>query len=90
MKETDKLEHLKKVQKVEAPPFLWTRIQAQLNKAATERLSPTWQWAGALAFSLLLLLNWKALSTAARNTPPSVATLAAEVQLQPTHQLYDE
>lgn len=75
---------------MEAPPFLWTRIQAQLNKAATERLSPTWQWAGALAFSLLLLLNGMVMGTSAQNAPPSVATLAVEAQLQPTHQLYDE
>lgn len=90
MQEKDKLERLKKVQKVEAPPFLWTRIQAQINKAATEQLSPIWQWAGGLAFSFLLLLNWMAMSRSAHNTPPSVAALAAEVQLQPTHQLYDE
>lgn len=90
MQTEDKLDALKKVQKVEAPPFLWTRIQARIRQSDMERLPRSWQWAGALAFGILLLLNWRVIATSGRTTPAPVATLAAGIQLQPSNQLYDE
>lgn len=84
------LELLKKVRRVEAPLFLLTRIQAKIGAAAAERLPVSWQWAGALAFGLLLVLNSIALKTG--KTPPLTATgqLAESLRLQPSNQLYDE
>lgn len=88
MQTEDKLDALKKVQKVEAPPFLWTRIQARLRQSDVERLPRSWQWAGALAFGMLLLLNWRVIANAGNPTPE--ATLAAGIPLQTNNQLYDE
>ena len=59
----DELERLRQIQPVEAPPFLLTRIRARLRGQEMESTPRSWQWAGALAFSLLLLGNVLLLSS---------------------------
>lgn len=88
MQTENSLDPLKKVQKVEAPLFLWTRIQARIRQSDMERLPRSWQWVGALAFGILLLFNWRVIANS--GSPAPVATLAAGIQLQPSNQLYDE
>ena len=85
-----KLELLKKIRPVEAPPFLFTRIQAKIRSTEAERLPASWRWAGRLAFVLLLVLNVFAFKTG--KTPLSVPAeqLNQSMQLANLNQLYDE
>jgi hypothetical protein len=78
----DPLKLLQKVEKVEAPPFLMTRIQAKIRAAVTEQAPVSWQWAGATALLLMFWLNFNAVS----NTAPN--NIAAEYGLHQTAQLY--
>lgn len=79
------LELLKKVQKVEAPPFLLTRVRAKIRAEERERLPAAWLWSGALAFGLLLWLNFALASDAPIGTEINIA---AQYGLHSTQQLY--
>ncbi len=88
----EKFDLLKKVRKVDAPPFLLTRIQARIRRNEAERPPASWQWAGSLAFGLLLLLNALAIkqpATPSGSSDPS-ESLVQNFQLDQTNQLYVE
>ncbi len=88
MKNRNYMDLLKKVDRVEAPPFLLTRIEAGIRAKEAERMPLTWTWAGSLVLALLLLLNGLALRQ-------STATIQAEnliqqFQMNQTNQLYGD
>lgn len=86
-----KLDLLKKVRRVETPAFMYTRIQTKIRAARTERLPVSWQWAGGLAFSMLIMGNVFYFSKIENGTQQSsVETLAESMQLQSKNQFYDE
>jgi hypothetical protein len=86
-----KLDLLKKVRRVEAPAFMYTRIQTKIRAATTERLPVSWQWASGLAFSILVLGNVFYFSKTENLTQQSsVETLAQSMQLQSENQFYNE
>ncbi len=92
MKKIPNLDQLKKVKKVEAPPFLLTRINAKIMANQAENLPTSWKWAGALAFGLMICLNIFGLKTG--NQPPGnqigIVTLADGLQMSDSNQLYYE
>lgn len=81
---------LKKVRRVEAPPFLLTRIEAKLDAARAARTPVSWQWAGAVAFGLLFLLHLGALQSDSAPSGAAAHQIAQSLSLQTSHQLYDE
>ncbi|MFN0216495.1 MAG: hypothetical protein ACKVT2_19720 [Saprospiraceae bacterium] len=85
------MEQLKKVRKVDAPPFLLTRIQAKIRASAAEKVPVSWNWAGALALSILLVLNIS-LFIGTGKTPgiDRTQSLAEGMNLQSNNQLYNE
>lgn len=85
------MEQLKKVRKVEAPPFLWTCIQAKIRTNAAEKVPASWNWAGALALFILLGLNISLFVGAGKPSGiDRIQSLAEGMQLQPKNQLYNE
>ena len=88
MKKEIDIELLKKVRPTEAPPWLYTRIQAHIRRLAAEQAPGWWSWAGGLAFAALLCLNFFAWRQA--GTRSVAENLAISLQLQPSNQLYDE
>ena len=82
----EELELLKKVSKVDAPPFLLTRIQAKIRSGEAEQLPAAWGWAGSLAFGLLLLLNVVAVGRSNEAAPAQ--SLAEQLQMTQNEQLY--
>ncbi|HNM23915.1 MAG TPA: hypothetical protein PKL15_00745 [Saprospiraceae bacterium] len=81
-------ELLKKVRPTEAPPFLLTRIEARLRAEAAERLPRSWQWAGALAFGALLLLNALTLRPSGSTSTDTAGSLMSYLQINSSNQLY--
>ena len=51
------LENLGKIQRVEAPPFLFTRIQQKIEQAKSEAMPLRTAWVINLSFALLLAVN---------------------------------
>lgn len=92
MKKEQPLERLKKVKKLEAPPFLLTRINAKIRAKQAEQLPQSWKWAGALAFVLMLFLNLFAVKTNRPSTgsPDGIEALADGLQMSNANQLYHE
>ena len=84
------LDLLKKVRRVEAPPFLLTRIQAKIGAAETGRLPVSWRWAGGLTFGLLLFFNVFSLKFEKTTLPSPAGQIAESLHLQTSNQLYDE
>lgn len=78
----------KKVQKVAAPPFLLTRIQARL-RALEELPAPvSWQFVGATVLVLLLWLNFSTLSNSTTVASGQANTMVGAMQLDANPQLY--
>lgn len=48
---------LQHIRKVEAPPFLWTRIQQRISNEKDNRFSPTLSWALSIAIAVIFLVN---------------------------------
>ena len=76
------LNRCKKVQKVDAPPFLMTRIRAKIQAVEAEKLPVFWRWAGATAVVLLLWLNYMQV------VQPENNNIAAQFGLYQSAQLY--
>ncbi len=85
-----KLELLQKVQRVDAPPFLLTRIEAKIRAAASERLPASWQWAAVLALGALLFIHVAVLKPEATAPLAGPEPLAKILDIQTSNQLYDE
>ena len=48
---------LSQIQQVDAPPFLWTRIQQKIKEDRENKLSPAFAYLLGLSFVLLISLN---------------------------------
>lgn len=81
------LEILNKIKPVEAPPFLFTRIQQQIKNANKHFVSNKIVWLSALSFSCVLIIS---VSAAFYNTSPASTTqiIANSLNLNPTNNLY--
>ena len=51
------LDRLSTIQKVDAPPFLFTRIQQRIQDVIFPRVSPKTAWALCVSFVFLLIMN---------------------------------
>ncbi|MBL7784228.1 MAG: hypothetical protein JNM22_23535 [Saprospiraceae bacterium] len=90
MDKQDPIHLLKKIQKVDAPEFMYTRIQARIRIQATEQLPLSWKWAGGLAFGMLLLLNVSLLQRRQSQAPDTAELLISNMNLYQSNQLYHE
>lgn len=84
-----KLEALKKIRPVEAPPFLFTRIEAQIN-AAGNAVSPRWRWSAIAGFGVLVLINIYVVSQSLRPKQPGIESVVNTMALSTSNNLYDE
>ena len=94
MKQQHDLDRLKKVNKVDAPPFLLTRIQAKIDarQMGQAPVPVQWKWASALALAIMLLLNVMAVKNSHQTTgaPDAIETLADGMLMNASNQLYHE
>jgi hypothetical protein len=87
----DDLKDLAKLQRVEAPPFLMTRIRAKIEANRSERLTPRWALAASLAFGLLLVANISLLNSNGQSpVNHNMEIIASGFDLVPNNQLYHE
>ena len=90
MNHEPQIELLKKVEKVGAPDFLLTRIHAKIRSREAERLPFWWQWAGTVAFFVLLWVNFHVFQTHNRADTTPAESLVSAMHLQNSNQLYYE
>ena len=80
---------LDRVDKVEAPPYLYTRILQKIASAKEDKFSPGMSWAMGFAFASLLLINALVLRDGSDKFQ-HMKHIAQYFELQPDNELYHE
>ncbi len=85
------LEKLTSIKPVEAPPFLFTRIEQRIAEASRTSISPKIRFAVLSSLLALAVVNIIVLSSFAEETvPPSgIRQLASEMNLSSSNDLYE-
>jgi hypothetical protein len=85
----ERMEQLGRVQRVDAPPFLYTRVLERVRQLKVEEVKTPWVWATALALLLLVLVNG-ALLTRAPESPGTeqLESVADAMSINPDNNLY--
>jgi hypothetical protein len=90
----DKLDALKGIKEVDAPPFLFTRIRQRINNLQNVAAPVKWKWAFALtsvvilAITLSILINFVSVIPATKNT--EAQTIVNLMNLSSKNDLYNE
>jgi hypothetical protein len=81
------MDYFNKIQKVEPPLFLFTRIQQQIKNTDSTSVSKKYVWATALSLILIVIINVFVLtkSMAAKSKKPN---LAESMNMMPSNNLY--
>ncbi|MEY3238636.1 MAG: hypothetical protein RIR11_74 [Bacteroidota bacterium] len=91
MNKEDDIELLKKVGKLDAPPFLYTRIVAKIEHATTtEQLPLYWKWIGGLVFSILFFSNIYFTILGVKTSTSAQESLVSTLNIHQSNQFYDE
>ena len=92
MNTDDELDGLNRISRVDAPPFLYTRIRARIDLLAEAPAPVQWVRAFAAAALLVLLLNAGVFLTATDDaqTSPDVANVVTTMQLMTNNDFYHE
>lgn len=88
-----KLDILKQMKEVDAPPFLLTRIMQQIQNLQHTKAPAKWKWAFAFTSILLLVFNISILiksSASANKKITSVQNIVNSLGLAATNDLYNE
>ncbi|MEZ4938090.1 MAG: hypothetical protein R2799_10915 [Crocinitomicaceae bacterium] len=94
MKNDDNIELLKRVQKVNAPEFLFTRIQAKIEDTLPTKMPLS--WALGLGFSIVFLIGINAFSVVNYHSGSSASSVNEQNDLgefvgaNQSNQLYNE
>lgn len=87
-----KLDHLKKLQKVEAPPFLLTRIRQSIANTGLQKISPQWKLAYAATALVVLVMNAGIYvnSIKGKTSEPQLNTVVKSMGLNTSNEFYHE
>jgi hypothetical protein len=86
-----RLEQLKKIQKVDAPPFLLTRIMERIDSSAIEKAPATWRFAFVAATAVVLSLNVSILfNSSGKQNEKGIEEVINSMNLSTTNDLYHE
>jgi len=92
MKQQDHIQLLKKIKQVDAPNFLYTRIEAKINQLQQNYTPLKWVAVSTTAFCLLFILNFTAINRHYANqaNEQTMQSLVEKMNLITTNQLYYE
>lgn len=82
------LDIFEKVQKVDAPPFLYTRILTRIQNKAKETVPVRWAAAAAACLIILIVININVIRSS--NPQTNTADLSEVFSLQTSNSLYNE
>jgi hypothetical protein len=88
--ENNELNILKKISKVEAPPFLLISIEAKIETLKPKRLNVGWSIGGSLAFSLIVVLNVMVIKNKVNNNGSQIEVMAEVFYTSSDNVLYNE
>jgi len=79
---------LQKIEKVEAPMFLFTKIQARINKELEASIPIKYVWAAVFSLMILLVLNVWTMQEATVQSKDNIAVLMEEMDLIPHNSFF--
>lgn len=82
------IDSLSKIQKVDAPPFLYTRILSRIQNKVKETVPVKWAVAAAACVVILILININVIQSA--NNTTETTNLSEMFSLQTNNSLYNE
>ena len=86
-----KLDALKKIKQVEAPPFLLTRIKQQIRNLENAPAPVKWRWAFVVSAVVIITLNLSVFfSSNITSKSNGIETVISTMQLSNTITLYNE
>jgi hypothetical protein len=86
-----KLELLKEIQKVDAPPFLYTRIKQEIDSSISEKAPTNWRLAFAMIAILIFSLNvFILLNTSGIKKNGGIDEVVSSMGLSNSNDLYNE
>jgi hypothetical protein len=86
-----KLELLKKIQNVDAPPFLYTRIKQEIDSSIGEKAPATWRFAFIASSVVVLILNAFILfNLSSKQNEKGIEEVISSMDLSNINDLYHE
>lgn len=79
---------LQNIEQVEAPMFLFTKIQARISQQLEASISVKYVWAAVFSLMILLVLNVWTMQEATIQTKDNVAVMMEEMDLLPDNSFY--
>lgn len=89
----DKLDALKRIREVDAPPFLFTRIRQRINNLDNIAAPVKWKWAFVLTSIAIIALNvsiYFKFSTATEKKTLGIENIVSSMNLSTPTDLYNE
>lgn len=86
-KNSEVLDVLKLIKKVDAPPFLLTRIRQKIEASQTVKFSKPLSWSLGISFTIVLALNFVALVHTNTNIKPQ-SSIPESMNLLPHNSIY--
>lgn len=86
----DQLELLTKIEKVEVPYFLYTRIQQKILNHKAQQIRPVLAWALGISFILIILLNLFILKDSLSSKNSSAQHIVTSMHLLQNNSIYHE
>ena len=81
-------EMLQNIEKVEAPMFLFTKIQARIGQQLEESVPVKYVWATAFSLMILLVLNVWTIQDSTVQTEDNIAVMVEEMDLIPRNSFF--
>ena len=86
----DPTDHLDHLQRVDAPPFLLTRIRQRTKEVYEQRVTPTFAWVSSCLLLCLFALNFYIITGRVQATDrPSHGGMTDEMRLFTNNSLYE-
>ena len=87
----NKLDKLKNIRQVDAPPFLFARIKARIDSMGDAPVSTKWKLAFAMAALLILALNTRIVfQSSGREKKSNITNVVGAMQLSPSNDFYHD
>lgn len=92
MKKNKDFQSLQKIKKVEAPPFLYTRIEQKIKNLQADKISLRWVLGGSLSFCILLYFNISLINLNLNNevSTNNLELVLEDMNMNSSNQLYYE
>jgi hypothetical protein len=79
---------LQNIEQVEAPLFLFTKIQARISQELEASISIKYVWAAAFSLMILLVLNVWTMQDTTIQTKDNIAVMMEQMDLIPNNSFY--